>query len=392
VVDCRAACVLALLVAGLARGEEPPPAVELWHEDRLSRELYGVELQSMRWVLNGQPLKSVGAPGSMLRLEVAPGLHVLELQGVYIGRSALFGYVEGYRFRMRSRVTFETRAGWVVRIWSTAYAREGLLLEWKARPAFQVEGKPEKAIVAIESGPVVPEEWSESQASQEPPEEALPVPAIEEPRAQAPTEPGECPLEPVYFHFADTRLRPQARQVLQRVAECLRQQPGLRLRVVGYCDARGPESVNAGLGLGRAQTVVGYLEELGVAPGRLEPDTRGGERVACTQPGEACWARSRRVELVPVRLTLNKGLEELLRGEPEYLMEGLGERGPLLHVPEQLAHGGFSVALDEGGKGMVGGAIGPLRSLAPGPLGGAEQLPLGALCPFASHGLPVRPA
>lgn len=302
---CRAAWVLALLVAGLARGEEPPPAVELWHEDRLSRELYGVTLQSLRWVLDGKPLESAGTPGSMLRLEVAPGLHVLELQGVYTGRSALFGYVEGYRFRMRGRVTFETRAGWVVRIWSTGYAREELLLEWKARPAFQVEGKPEKAIVAIESGPVVPEAWSEGSAPQEQPEEPLPGPALEEPRAEAPSETGECPLEPVYFRFADTRLRPEARQVLRRVAECLRQQPGLRLRVVGYCDARGPESVNAGLGLGRAQSVVGYLEELGVAPWRLEADTRGGERGVCTEPGEACWSRSRRVELVPALSTLS---------------------------------------------------------------------------------------
>lgn len=298
----RAVWVLAVLVAGLARGAEPPPAVELWHEDRLGRELYGVALQSVRWVLDGQPLESAGAPGSPLRLEVAPGLHVLEVHGVYTGRSALFGYVEGYRFRMRGRVTFEARAGWVVRIWSTGYAREGVTLEWKARPALQVEGRPEKAIVAIESGPVVPEEWPEGLAPQEQPEEALPGPALEEPRAQAPAQPGGCALEPVYFRFADTRLGPEARQVLRQVAECLRQQPGLRLRVVGYCDTRGPESVNVGLGLGRAQTVVGYLEELGVAPWRLEPDTAGEERQACSVPGEACWARSRRVQLVPAPL------------------------------------------------------------------------------------------
>jgi len=121
---------------------------------------------------------------------------------------------------------------------------------------------------------------------------------LAEAEARAPLEP--CRLEPVLFDFADTQLKPEAREALERLSRCLLRQPTLRLGLVGHCDARGTESLNVNLGEGRALTVAGFLESLGVPRERLEVDTRGTERPVCQERTEACYARSRRVELIPV--------------------------------------------------------------------------------------------
>lgn len=291
---------------------EPPPSIELVHEDRL--ESGGFMLREVEYVLDGRPLSARPegeGQGVERQLEVTPGRHVLDVRAVYVGRSPVFGYVAGYRFLMRGRVTFDALPGWVVRIRSTGFEREGLTVPWEQRPAFKLEGEPRRAIQAIESGEV--EHVSLSGTSQS----AVTVAYMEPERARATAEekarqvidevlaeahrraPLEtCALAPVYFDFADTRLKPEAEALLRRLSECLVRQASLRLRIQGHSDVRGAESFNDSLGQGRAQTVAGFLMEQGVSRSRLTLESAGEMHPACTDETQECYARSRRVELI----------------------------------------------------------------------------------------------
>jgi peptidoglycan-associated lipoprotein len=264
----------------------------------------------VEYVLDGEPLSTnAGGQGIGRQQVVTPGRHVLAIRAVYVGRSPVFAYVEGYRFTMKGRVTFEARPGWVVRIRSTGFAHEGLSVRWEQRPAFKLEGVPRRAILSIESGPVEHEPMKGPGrevasnggpgASGVSPEEAtrrIIDEVLAEAHRRAPLE--KCSLEPLYFDFADTRLRPEAEAALRRLSVCLLRRPALRVRIQGHCDARGSESFNDNLGQGRAQTVAGYLSSAGVPRSQFALETEGAAQPACPARSPECFARSRRVELI----------------------------------------------------------------------------------------------
>ncbi len=287
-----------------------PPMLELVHEDGLEAE--GFWLSAVEYVLDGKPLStSAGGLGVGRQQPLTPGRHVLGIRTVYVGRSPVFSYVDGYRFTMQGRVTFDARPGWVMRIRSTGFAREGLSVKWEQRPAFKLEGEPRRAILSIENGPVELEPikgpgrevasdsnggLGTSGASPEDKARQVIDEVVAEAHRRAPLE--RCSLAPLYFDFADTRLRPDAEAALRRLSVCLLRQPFLRVRIQGHCDARGSESFNDNLGQGRAQTVAGYLSSLGVPRSQLELETEGAAQPACTERSPECFARSRRVEFI----------------------------------------------------------------------------------------------
>ncbi|QSQ27774.1 OmpA family protein [Pyxidicoccus parkwayensis] len=286
----RFLALLVLTVASAARAQPVSPAsLELSHEDRLGAA-GGWVLRSLEYVLDGRPLTG-GA-----KVPLPPGVRQLDVRVVYEGRSPVFSYVEGYRFVMRGRVTLDARPGDTVRITSTAFEREGVTVRWEQRPAFELAGQPQEAVVGIEYGPVENLPLAEAAALRAVDE------VLAEARRRVTVSPApvsaSCSLEPVFFSFFDTRLSPEAEAVLRRSATCLLQQPALRVRLEGHADASGPESVNASLGQGRAQSVAAYLLSLGVESARLVLESQGAAQPPCTEHTPECFAKSRRVELV----------------------------------------------------------------------------------------------
>lgn len=303
-----AACGV-LLVAGVASAE-PVASGEAWlelvHDDRLGPG-GDWELISVEATLDGRPLPSTsdagekGAPRHVLPL----GLHWLDVTTVYEGRSEVFSYVEGYRFVMRGRVTLDARPGDTVRITSTAYERDGVTVQWQQRPVFLLLGQPQEAVVGIEYGSAanrpLPEDVAARVVDEVLAEAHRLSPLRREATVSAPAAvepPGTCELEPVFFAFFDTRLSVEGDTSLMLAAACLRQRPSLRVRLRGHADVLGPESINASLGLGRAQSVAARLEALGVEGTRLILETRGADQPPCDDGTPECLARSRRVELL----------------------------------------------------------------------------------------------
>ena len=81
----------------------------------------------------------------------------------------------------------------------------------------------------------------------------------------------------VLFEFNQSSLTPQARQVLDRQADWMRQFPELGFSVYGHADAVGSNGYNQRLGRARAQAVLDYLVSRGVERQRLEALVSFGE-------------------------------------------------------------------------------------------------------------------
>lgn len=94
----------------------------------------------------------------------------------------------------------------------------------------------------------------------------------------------------VNFAFDSAILDGEARAVLQKQANWIRQFPEVRFRVYGHTDLVGPNGYNKTLGLRRARAVVSYLSSQGISRSRLQAVSSLGE----TQPLIVTQDRERR--------------------------------------------------------------------------------------------------
>ncbi len=104
-------------------------------------------------------------------------------------------------------------------------------------------------------------------------------------------------FQPVYFDFDQSFIRPADRDTLQDVAAYLEENPGAQLLAEGHCDWRGTTEYNMALGDRRASSVTDYLEELGIAPDRLETVSKG-DLEATTEGSEEEMRMDRRTDLI----------------------------------------------------------------------------------------------
>lgn len=102
----------------------------------------------------------------------------------------------------------------------------------------------------------------------------------------------------VNFDFDDSRVRPDMEAILRQKVEILRSSPNVRLRLEGHADERGSGEYNLALGSRRAQSVLDFFVEFGLAANRFETTSFGEERPLVNRSDEAAWAQNRRVEFV----------------------------------------------------------------------------------------------
>jgi peptidoglycan-associated lipoprotein len=81
----------------------------------------------------------------------------------------------------------------------------------------------------------------------------------------------------INFEFNSAELSAEARSILKKQADFIRQFPEVRFRVFGHADAVGSNAYNQRLGLRRAQAAVAYLSSLGISRSRLEAVVSYGE-------------------------------------------------------------------------------------------------------------------
>ena len=106
-------------------------------------------------------------------------------------------------------------------------------------------------------------------------------------------------FQPVHFEFDKSALRPGDREVLNRNAQVLKENPAVKIRIEGNCDERGTVEYNLALGEKRARAALDYLINLGVGADRVSIITYGKERAdRCSS--ESCWSKDRRDDFIVV--------------------------------------------------------------------------------------------
>ena len=63
----------------------------------------------------------------------------------------------------------------------------------------------------------------------------------------------------IYFEFNQANIARQYEDELQAIAKVLRENKGMVLKVIGYCDIRGSDPYNDNLGMRRAKTIIDYM-------------------------------------------------------------------------------------------------------------------------------------
>ena len=84
---------------------------------------------------------------------------------------------------------------------------------------------------------------------------------------------------------------------MSRIAYNLKQFPESDITVVGYTDNTGSQQVNDKLSQQRAESVVDYLEQQGVAADRLKAIGKGWDDPIASNSTAAGRAQNRRVEI-----------------------------------------------------------------------------------------------
>ena len=97
----------------------------------------------------------------------------------------------------------------------------------------------------------------------------------------------------VFFDLAQSNLKQDARDTLDKQAMWLAKYPQNNIQVAGNCDERGTEEYNLALGQRRANAAAGYLEAKGVARSRVATISYGKDRPTATGSDEQAWAQNR---------------------------------------------------------------------------------------------------
>jgi outer membrane protein OmpA-like peptidoglycan-associated protein len=76
-------------------------------------------------------------------------------------------------------------------------------------------------------------------------------------------------FEDIHFDFDKSTLKPEARTILKRNIQIMKDNPNAHVRIAGYTSASGTEEYNQKLSERRARSVQEYLINEGIAPDRL---------------------------------------------------------------------------------------------------------------------------
>ncbi|MCX7592043.1 MAG: OmpA family protein [Kiritimatiellae bacterium] len=108
-------------------------------------------------------------------------------------------------------------------------------------------------------------------------------------------------FENVLFAFDSYKIEPSEVGKIEKVADYMRRNPGVRLVTEGHCDERGSNEYNLSLGEHRALAVRAHLVSLGIEPQRIATRSYGEERPLDPGHNEEAWRKNRRVEFALYR-------------------------------------------------------------------------------------------
>jgi outer membrane protein OmpA-like peptidoglycan-associated protein len=103
--------------------------------------------------------------------------------------------------------------------------------------------------------------------------------------------------EKVHFAYDKAKIQSQSHPLLKEVAKVLKANPNIQIRIEGHTDSRGSKDYNRELSQRRAQSVVDYLVQQGIARSRMNPKGFGEAKPIASNRTKEGRAANRRVEI-----------------------------------------------------------------------------------------------
>lgn len=100
----------------------------------------------------------------------------------------------------------------------------------------------------------------------------------------------------VLFEFDSFQIRGTEVGKIEKVAEYMKSNSGVKLVAEGNCDERGSREYNMSLGEHRSLAVRAYLVKLGIDGSKIQTRSYGKEKPIDPGHSESAWQRNRRVE------------------------------------------------------------------------------------------------
>lgn len=108
-------------------------------------------------------------------------------------------------------------------------------------------------------------------------------------------------LNHIFFDFDKTTLQPVSYTELDKVVEFLISNPGVEVEISGHTDSKGADVYNLNLSQGRAEAVVDYLMNQGIAAYRLIAKGYGEGKPVASNDTDEGRAENRRVEFTVLK-------------------------------------------------------------------------------------------
>ncbi len=105
-------------------------------------------------------------------------------------------------------------------------------------------------------------------------------------------------LKNIFFEFDHWELKKESFVELNKVAEFMKNNPGLKVEIAGHTDNVGSDEYNKDLSLKRAKAVTQYLIDHGISEERLLAKGYGEERPVSSNETESGRAENRRTEFI----------------------------------------------------------------------------------------------
>lgn len=101
-------------------------------------------------------------------------------------------------------------------------------------------------------------------------------------------------FEDIHFDLDMYTIKESDREILNKLADWLLKNKGVKIEIEGHADDRGDQDYNLALGERRANGAREYLITLGVDAARISTISYGEEMPLCMDPTEDCWWKNRR--------------------------------------------------------------------------------------------------
>jgi OOP family OmpA-OmpF porin len=105
----------------------------------------------------------------------------------------------------------------------------------------------------------------------------------------------------ILFDVNSDKLKPESYSTLKEIADILKENPTIRIRVVGHTDSDGDEASNLDLSKRRGASVKNELvNKFGIDAARLETDGKGESEPLAKNDSAVNKAKNRRVEFISI--------------------------------------------------------------------------------------------